>query len=249
MDLLIQRRDANFVHEQGGKSHPFKGHYAFANVPSMESKEWIIDYGASSHICCNPELLHTTYKLDKPTVIYLPDGSCRSVAFAGTARVSKDISLVDVLYVTCFTHNLLSVAQLVHIVGLKCIFYPTHCIFQKEQTNELVGVGKMKGNLYFIESVLENYYISFFDTKKMTAKDWHIFLGHPSITAMKHLNIGEGKFHSEALEVLENCEICLKAKQTREEFPVLNRRSQSLFEMVHADLWGPYHEYLWGALS
>lgn len=60
---------------------------------------------------------------------------------------------------------------------------------------------------------------------------------------MKHLDIGEGRFHFEVLQILENYEICLKAKQTREEFPILNRRSQSLFEMLHVDLWGPYNEY------
>lgn len=73
------------------KSHPFDGHFAFIAMPSMESKEWIIDSGASSHICYNPEILHTTYKLDGPTAIFLPDGSSRTVAFAGKARISKYI--------------------------------------------------------------------------------------------------------------------------------------------------------------
>lgn len=123
----------------------------------MKSKQWIIDSGASSHICCNPELLHTSYKLDKPTVVFLPDGSSKSVSYAGIVKINKDILLVDVLYVPGFTNNLLTVAHLVRTIDLKCIFYPTHCLFQKEKTNEMVGIGKMKGNLYFVESVLENF--------------------------------------------------------------------------------------------
>lgn len=101
----------------------------------------------------------------------------------------------------------------------------------------------MKNNLYFIVSLTEDMYYTFFNSGSMLAKEWHIFLGHPSITTMRHLCIGETKFTSEALKEVEKCEICIKFKQTRESFPILNRRSSFLFEMVHGDLWGPYDEY------
>lgn len=93
------KNDANLVHEQPQKQHPFDGHFAFTPMPSMEIKECIIDSGVSSHICCTPDLLHTTYKLDTPTVINLPDGSSRAVAYVGNARINKDMILTDVLYV------------------------------------------------------------------------------------------------------------------------------------------------------
>lgn len=34
----------------------------------------------------------------------------------------------------------------------------------------------------------------------------------------------------------------MRAKQTREPFPLLNKRSASLFEIVHVYVWGPYGE-------
>lgn len=49
-----------------------------------------------------------------------------------------------------------------------------------------------------------------------------------------------GRFRSDAVRATENCDICMRAKFAREPFPLLNRRSDFLFEIVHADLWGPY---------
>lgn len=98
----------------------------------------------------------------------------------------------------------------------------------------------MKGNHYFMEYVVERYHRSFFNTKDMTVQEWHMFLGHPSATTMKNLNISNHIFHAEALRVIEDCEICYKARQTRNHFPTHNRRSYTLFHMVHGDVWGPY---------
>lgn len=146
--------------------------------------------------------------------------------------------LIDVQYVLGFTHNLLSVAQLIQDMSLKYVFYPTHCIVQKGHIDdELWGVGKMKRNLYLIEYVLEKYYCNFFNSKDMTVQKLHVFLGHPSITTMKHMNIIDGKFHADDLKVLENHEVCTKAKETRDPFPTLNRRFEELFKLVHVDIW------------
>lgn len=49
-----------------------------------------------------------------------------------------------------------------------------------------------------------------------------------------------GKITEDIMAELEQCEICLKAKQCREPFPVLQRRTSQLFDMVHVDVWGPY---------
>ncbi|GKD90056.1 ribonuclease H-like domain-containing protein [Tanacetum coccineum] len=36
------------------------------------------------------------------------------------------------------------------------------------------------------------------------------------------------------------CEVCYRAKQTRDPFPLSSHKSKSLGELVHLDLWGPY---------
>lgn len=97
----------------------------------------------------------------------------------------------------------------------------------------------MKFNLYIINSEIEhNVYFS--NPKKLSVMDWHISLGHPSYTAMKHLQLIDKKELEACADQIESCEVCAKAKQSRNSFPVLNRRSNALFEIVHADVWGPY---------
>ncbi|GJZ14961.1 ribonuclease H-like domain-containing protein [Tanacetum coccineum] len=47
------------------------------------------------------------------------------------------------------------------------------------------------------------------------------------------LNISDNTF-------VPMCEICQRAKQTREPFPLSDHKSKTLGELVHLDLWGPY---------
>lgn len=41
--------------------------------------------------------------------------------------------------------------------------------------------------------------------------------------------------------VWRSCEICGKVRQTRLAFHLSNITSQKPFELIHVDLWGPYH--------
>lgn len=93
-----------------------------------------------------------------------------------------------------------------------------------------------------METVVENHCCNMFDLKGMTIQKWHVFLGHPSITTLKHMKMFSGQFTDEIIEAIRNCEVCLKAKQPRESFPILNERSDELFELIHVDIWGSYEE-------
>lgn len=238
------RSDVNLVHEgKGSGSRGFyDGHYAFSIVPSMVKSVWIVDSGASTHVCCSPELLYTTYRLERPAIVHLPDGATKQVVTAGKVRINRDIVLSDVLYVPGFTHNLLSIAQLIQENEVRCTFYQTHCVFQKGNTNQVIGIGKMERNMYIMDAVEENHFCHFFRTKDMTLEKWHSFLGHPSWSTLQHMKHLRGTFKQDMIEALQNCEICMRAKQVRDSFPILNRRAASLFELVHADVWGPYGE-------
>lgn len=90
-----------------------KGIMPFSILSSMERTTWIMDSGVSTHFCSTPELFSYIYKLKKPVEVHLPDGSSNRVLSAGNMKLNKDIILVDVLYIPGFTHNLLSVAQLI----------------------------------------------------------------------------------------------------------------------------------------
>lgn len=85
-------------------------HFAFSVVLSMDGISWIIDSGASAHVCCNRNMISSYRRLQKPVKVHLPDGSSKLVNYSGTTRVNNDIVLYNVLFIEGFTHSLLSVA-------------------------------------------------------------------------------------------------------------------------------------------
>lgn len=197
----VMNTDINMVQGAKDKLTPFEGHYAFSILPNMAKTSWIIDSGASSHICSNMDMMVSTYRLENPINVHIPDGSCKVATYGGDARVSKDIFLKDVLLVHGFTHNLLSVAQLIQDSNVRFSFLPTHCLIQSQGTDKVLGVEKMMKNLYML------------------------YIGHPSITTLKHMRCITCGLTKEIITKLEQCEVCLKAKQIREPFPILNRRA------------------------
>jgi len=73
---------------------------------------WIIDIGASDHMCHSRELFTTFLFLIKPIAVTLPNGKKEIVTYFGTVTVTKDLVLHGVLYIPSFKYNLLSVSRL-----------------------------------------------------------------------------------------------------------------------------------------
>ena len=67
---------------------------------------------------------------------------------------------------------------------------------------------------------------------------WHKRLGHPSSRVVKLLLHVDFSEDSESL--CKACEVCLRAKQARESFPLSSNKTRSVFEKIHCDVWGPY---------
>jgi len=67
---------------------------------------------------------------------------------------------------------------------------------------------------------------------------WHERLGHPSMRLIKLVpTVGFQKIGDH----LNKCgDICQRAKQTRQKFPVSDFRASDVFELIHCDLCGPY---------
>ncbi|XP_075104928.1 uncharacterized protein LOC142179019 [Nicotiana tabacum] len=66
-------------------------------------------------------------------------------------------------------------------------------------------------------------------------KLWHVRLGHLPFSAMKHLYFLHCKSNSEFI-----CDVCHKAKQTRNLFSISSIKSKNIFELIHVDIWEPY---------
>ena len=66
---------------------------------------------------------------------------------------------------------------------------------------------------------------------------WHLRLGHPSNAKLSSF---KNVLHDSVCTFNKDCEICLLAKHKRLPFPFRNHISDSPFDIVHCDIWGPY---------
>ena len=71
-----------------------------------------------------------------------------------------------------------------------------------------------------------------------TTRMLHQRLGHPSSQIMSFISTTSRQ--SRVKKLLDKCDVCFQAKQTRNIFPISNNKSSELFHLVHCDLWGPY---------
>ena len=62
-------------------------------------------------------------------------------------------------------------------------------------------------------------------------------MGHPSLKVTQLVS-SKGRESSDLKNKV--CDVCLRAKQTRDVFPLSTHNATSSFDLIHSDLWGPY---------
>ncbi|KAK9178380.1 hypothetical protein WN943_027570 [Citrus x changshan-huyou] len=100
----------------------------------------------------------------------------------------------------------------------------------------LIGVGEQEDGVYIFRSPASakacrvsaegNYYL------------WHRRLGHASNKIISLL-LSVSKMECQKFRD-EPCDICFKAKQTRNVFPISMNKANDMFALVHCDVWGAY---------
>lgn len=83
--------------------------FAFSTLAALSNDTWIIDTEAGRHMCTNLILMQNLSAHQGVVTVCLPDGSVKHVEFSGDVHLSSDIILKDVLYMSSFKYNLLSV--------------------------------------------------------------------------------------------------------------------------------------------
>ena len=75
-------------------------------------REWVLDSGATRHMCCSRQDFGSLVKLQKDNKVYMGDGSEVPAYGIGTVELNTNLVLKGVLYVPDFTVNLCSVSTL-----------------------------------------------------------------------------------------------------------------------------------------
>ncbi|KAH6782570.1 zinc knuckle family protein [Perilla frutescens var. frutescens] len=85
---------ANLAETDHIENMAYTGQYAFGLGTEIHHDEWIMDSGASNHMCCKANLLTNIRKLRNPIRIFLPDVSSLWALLAGDAQITPTIKLL-----------------------------------------------------------------------------------------------------------------------------------------------------------
>ncbi|XP_057450917.1 uncharacterized protein LOC130742831 [Lotus japonicus] len=108
-----------------------------------DSRYWIIDSGASDHICFDKMSFNTLTEV-KPISVKLTNGIIIKTCYVGTVRITQTILLTHVLFVPEFTYNLVSVNKLAREHDVDVIFGKFHCFVQEVQTKRRISLGSLQ---------------------------------------------------------------------------------------------------------
>ncbi|KAL0397600.1 UNVERIFIED_CONTAM: Polyamine oxidase 1 [Sesamum calycinum] len=171
--------------------------FTFSGTEHLTEDTWIIDSGATSHMCSNPNAFHNLHPSASISSIFLPDGSTKQVTQSGLVNLFGKLKLTDTLYVPSFRSNLISVHKICATSNIRFLFLPSHCILQDHLTKKIVAVARHSKHLYILDNESFNSaYISqcissspvfASQVQHIDASLWHMRLGHPSLKVLVHV--------------------------------------------------------------
>ena len=237
-----------------GKPYNLK-HSVFAakimNMNAYSCNTWVLDIGATDHIICSATLLTTITSLTQ-SIVELPNGESAQVTHIGTVQLFATLFLDNVLCVPSFSFNLLSISKLTHKMPYCLVFLSQFCFIQDLSSWKTIGLGEVHHGIYLLQrsdcvspSSLSDHLTKhklsscshFVNAVSSMPRIWHIRLGHPSLNKLVSLQDSLSVSFDTCTNI---CNICPMAKQKILPFPFNNNFSDSPFNLVHVNIWGPY---------
>ncbi|XP_074266801.1 uncharacterized protein LOC141590089 [Silene latifolia] len=173
---------------------------------------WILDTGASNHMCSNKALFSDLRHLEKPYSISLPNGQIVYINNIGSVPVTPGFSLQNVLYVPYFQINLLYIRKLTKKLRSNVSFTHDMCYLQ-DSSKRLLVLGKNYNDLYLLQP-------------GVNLTDTHSFSNSVEITINFLENTNKHSSNSATSSVSSTLSDSI---------------SFAPFDLIHIDLWGPYH--------
>ncbi|KAK2656488.1 hypothetical protein Ddye_009540 [Dipteronia dyeriana] len=112
---------------------------------------WVVDLGATRHICSNAHLFESMRTLVNASVT-LPNHTRLPVNLCGDINMSSSFILKDVYFVPQFKINLISVSALTSDSELTVSFVPNCFMVQEINSNKIIGKGKKMEDLYILDT-------------------------------------------------------------------------------------------------
>ena len=219
------------------------------SLPLNESA-WVIDTGASCHVCFDLTRFTDTHLISN-TVVTLPDGNRIEVTISGSVILSTHLILHNLLFLPHFKFNLLSISALTANTSFSVLFSSHSCyifpfnplpLIQEHTQGSMIRKGNLHQNLYLLESSVpaHNTIAHTHTLAQISSDTWYQRLGHPSFNKIQQL---AKTLEISSFQIPQDhvCKVCPLAKQKRLSFPSSENIYSSAFELLHVDIWGPFH--------
>jgi hypothetical protein len=191
------------------------------NFKSCSLGTWIIDSGASHHICNSIQWFHSFNEIT-PVHVKLPNGNSVVARFSGIVKFSDAFSLSNVLCIPNFSVNLLSVSTLCHNSHYTLLFDASKCVIQDLSNQRMIGLAETFEGLYYLK----------LDDKKVNAAAvdcpststipthaiWHFRLGHLSTS---RLSVLHSRFPYISVDHKGICDVCHLARHKKLPFSLV----------------------------
>ena len=182
--------------------------------------EWIVDSGATCHMCCDDKLFAELQRLKQPLEVTLGDGYTVEATGRGTivlelTKVGGKASrckLHEVLYMPDLSYNPLSVAKAAKS-GKVVKFTETGCEIL-DSNKKVIAVATRVGSLYHLNCQADNEQINAAVNKSKETKEytWHRRYGHLGVRNLQKLAKEKlvDDFDYNASRETSSCESCVE---------------------------------------
>ena len=220
--------------------------YHALETSNVQGDYWIVDSGATCHICKDKSLFEDFKSLQKTQEVTLGDRSVLEAHGIGVVTLKLKLPggrtligrLNDVLYVPKLAYNLLSVSKMTEM-GKRIHFNDIEGRVISDD-GELVAIALKTGNLYYLNCErIDGNVVNATNTVSMESI-WHRRYGHLGENNLRKL-AKDGLVHGfdyDTSKKIDFCEPCVSGRIHRAAFSGNRTRAKEPLGLIHSDLCG-----------
>lgn len=114
------------------------------------------------------------------------------------------------------------------------LMFSDFCLLQDIQSGKVIGRGTERDGLYYVDEVAHGNAMLAQESVERQRWLWHRRLGHPSVGYLRSLFPQLFPSGSSL-----SCETCKFSKSHKQSYCPSNTRFESVFSLIHSDVWGP----------
>lgn len=217
-------------------------------LSAVSRGNWIVDSGATCHMCNDKQLFSELRHLETPQEVTLGDGHGLEATAEGTVTletmlpdgITKKCRLENVLLVPNLSYSLLSVSKASE-AGKTTKFDNSGCEI-RNKNKEVIGFATRVGNLYYLEYCRIAQKMNAAEANK--ERLWHRRYGHIGEQKLQKMVRGDlvQRLDYNTSKSIGFCETCIGGKNHRAPFGSSSTQSRELLEIVHSDVCGKISE-------